>query len=338
VVTKIFERILEAGIVGNEISIGWHAGEPLCVSRYHYEKIFKVIRELVPANIFIKHNFQTNGILINQEWCDFIKENNVQIGVSIDGPEAIHDALRLTRNGRPTFSLVMKGVELLRKNNINFGVISVLSSSSLNSAPEIYDFLCKLDCTYVSFNIDEVDGSNKSSTLTSMDSTISHFWETMYNHQITSANKLKIRELDKIKRGVFNTSADASQALALNNRIYGILNFDTNGNFSTFSPELLGQKDSRYNDFVLGNVFESSLLEALESPGFKILHKEIMGGIEKCINQCAYYPLCGAGSPSSKLYENGTFNSLQTEFCRYTRILPADVVIKRIEQELNAWQ
>lgn len=84
----------------------WHAGEPLVMSIDFYEEAFRTIRDLVPPEIKVTHSFQTNGLLVNSKWCDFFIRNRIELGISIDGYEAIHDLNRRTWNNKGTFKLV----------------------------------------------------------------------------------------------------------------------------------------------------------------------------------------------------------------------------------------
>ena len=94
-----------------------------------------------------------------------------------------------------------------------------------------------------------------------------------------------------------------------------ILTIDTSGNFSTFSPELIGMKDEKYQDFNFGNIYKDSFTSIKNNEKFNIVFNEITKGIKKCYESCEYFNLCGGGAPSNKLYENGTFNSTETNKC-----------------------
>jgi len=108
-----------------------------------------------------------------------------------------------------------------------------------------------------------------------------------------------------------------------------------NGDFSSFSPELIGQESEEFNNFILGNVHKSSFSEAFESAVFKKLYGEIQKGIDKCANTCPYFSFCGGGAPANKYYENGTFDSTETMLCKYSIQIPLEVVTSRLEQSIS---
>src|SRR5208282_5960590 len=113
----------------------------------------------------VVQSLQTNATLITQNWCDFFLEHGVEIGVSIDGPDFVHDAHRMTRKRTGSHAATMRGVKLLQDNGIPFHVISVVSKDSLDHADEIYRFFLDNGIEDVGFNIEETEGVNLTSSL-----------------------------------------------------------------------------------------------------------------------------------------------------------------------------
>src|SRR5262249_30808568 len=130
-----------------------------------YRDAFKLVDELKPQGLEIFHCFQTNGTLINEAWCDFFLDAHVNLGVSIDGPKRFHDLNRLTRSGRGTFDKVIAGVRLLRKREVPFHTISVLSMEAMREPREMYDFFMSEGIEYVCFNAEESEGDHGSNVL-----------------------------------------------------------------------------------------------------------------------------------------------------------------------------
>jgi uncharacterized protein len=113
-----------------------------------------------------------------------------------------------------------------------------------------------------------------------------------------------------------------------------ILSVDHAGNFSTWSPELLGQKSPEHGDFLLGNVRDDDP-DALEgSPKFRRLRNEIERGVAACRESCEYFGVCGGGAPSNKYFENSTFASTETLHCRLSKKAVTDVLLERLEDAL----
>ena len=110
-----------------------------------------------------------------------------------------------------------------------------------------------------------------------------------------------------------------------------IISVDCRGNFSSFSPELLGLSHERYEGFSFGNVTHDSFDSMLENETFKIVAQDIEAGVRRCRETCEYFPWCGGGAPVNKLFENGSFESTETMFCRLSKKAVFDVVLEKLE-------
>ena len=115
---------------------------------------------------------------------------------------------------------------------------------------------------------------------------------------------------------------------------FAILNIDCDGNFSTFSPELLGLASDRYGTFTLGNILTDSLADAFDSPRLHAIETDIRAGVERCRATCAYFDYCGGGAPGNKYFENGSFDSTETMFCRLSCQTVIDVAGQGREMRL----
>ena len=340
VLEQALKKVFASGLVGKELSIVWHAGEPLALPVLFYEQAFQAFESLSIPREKISHSIQTNGMLINDRWCELIKEHRIRLGVSIDGPDFIHDVHRKTRRGLGTHAQVMKGVEVLRKHDIDFHVIAVITEASLDHPDEIFNFFLEHEIQRVGFNIEEIEGINRASTLDtgSVDQRMRNFFHRIYDLQKSCGGKIKIREFDRAYQAIaLNSDEDAEQAYKHNDQAvpFGIISIDCEGNFSTFSPELLGMKSTTYGDFCFGNVTTHDFLEITESDKFKRVFADIEAGVRLCSETCEYYALCGGGAPSNKYYENGSFATAETMFCRYTIKTPIDIVLADLEESLN---
>lgn len=338
VLENAIEKTFASDLVKGDLTLIWHAGEPLAVPISWYEEALGTVRRIAPASARITHSFQSNGTLINQKWCDFIKRENISIGLSIDGPAFLHDAHRKTRKGVGTHEAAVRGLNLLRQNGIPFHVISVITREALGHAREIYEHFESLGIERVGFNIEEVEANNEASTLNSgEDRRVREFYETIFALQ-KERRSMVVREFDaarlKILSGVTLRNFDFPW---LNEQIrpFGIVSVDCEGNFSTYSPELLSMPVQPYGDFSFGNVTRDHFLDAVESTKFQTVLDDIKAGIKKCASSCSYYGYCGGGAPANKYYENGSFASTQTMYCRYSVQMPLDIVLADIERDLQ---
>jgi uncharacterized protein len=328
-----FRRVFESSYAGEQITVIWHAGEPMVLPASYYEAAFQAIERLRPAEIRIRHSFQTNGTLITKERCDLIRQWEVGIGVSIDGPRAMHDANRITRSGKGTFELAMRGVRLLQSEGIPFHVISVLSKASLERPEELHAFYLQEGIMDVCFNVEESEGDHVSELMQQERTTTQRQFRQFLQRFWTLSRQTPgihfIREIDGLIPRIFrpaeaNVGNDQVEPLAM-------INVDCKGNVGTFSPELLGYRNERYNDFLVGNVHTHSLKQMLHSTAMKAMVEDIRAGVEACKQECGYFSICGGGSPVNKLAENGTFASTQTSFCNLVQITPADLILSAFE-------
>ena len=115
------------------------------------------------------------------------------------------------------------------------------------------------------------------------------------------------------------------------NKPFAIVNVGCDGEFSTYSPELLGLSSPRHGSFALGNIATDSLSSVLSSPRFRALDDEIAQGIDMCRRDCRYFAMCGGGPPGNKFFENGTFASTETMSCRLQKKVCLDVTLAWLE-------
>lgn len=340
VLKQALERLVTDDLVGESLSIVWHAGEPLALPISFYEEAFETIASLsIPADR-ISHSIQSNGMLINDQWCSFIAKHDIRLGLSIDGPAFIHDAHRKTRNGKGTHKQVMKGVEVLRKNGIGFHVIAVITEQSLGFPDEIFQFFLDIGVDQVGLNIEELEGVNLNSTLfkNNIDGRITDFFRRMYELQKRSDGALEIREFKRASQAIALASIDDHEDTARRNdqvEPFAIISIAYDGNISTFSPELLGMKNLEYGDFYFGNVVSDSFNDVAATDKFRRVWRDIQAGVRLCAKECEYFSFCGGGAPSNKYYENGTFASAETMFCRHTIKTPIDIVLEDLELSLG---
>lgn len=315
-VAAAVRRLFESGWLSPELVLAWHAGEPLAAPLEFYREATKIINRECTEDIRISQNFQTNGTLINQAWCDFFKLINARVGISIDGPAHLNDLNRLSRDGKSTFSKTIAGMRLLREKNIDYHVITVLTREALKNPQELYDFYVAEGVERVGFNIEEIEGANIKSSLDSpgVERELATFLRQFWNLNRQHRKLRQIREIDDMVARI-KSPIGASVRNSLS-EAFTVISVDRDGNISTFCPEFLGAKSVQFADFVFGNVHTTSLKEALESVQLREMEKSIATGIERCKAECDYFPVCGGGNPGNKWFERGVLDCTETMYCR----------------------
>jgi uncharacterized protein len=301
-------------LVEDGFSIVWHSGEPMTLPIDFYRSAFSLLQDINVQGVPIQHRFSTNGMLIDQAWCDFINGSGLEVRISLDGPRWLHDANRRDRSGRGTFDRVLRGIDLLKRNDIPFLVNCVLTNQSLDAAREIWYFQRSIGARGLCFCVEEVLGANtKSSLATRKDiERLTEFFATLVELRDREDPGYFIREFDELT-GELPSCGAISNEQAIPFRLVTI---GWDGGISTFSPELLVARDERYGDFIFGNVRTHSLDEILASAKFQTIYESIAKGIAACKESCSYYSFCGGGGPAPKLFETGTFESTETVSCR----------------------
>ena len=336
-VTRLFTELFASGWSAPRLTVIWHAGEPLVAPVAFYREAFETIERLRPSSVAVSHAFQTNGTLIDDDWCALFRDWKVGVGVSLDGPRALHDANRKTRSGAGTFDRTITGIRRLQDAKLPFHVISVLSAASLDDPDGLLDFYLAHGIDQVCFNVEESEGNHVSQLFAGEDlqrryeAFLRRFW-----HKARADGRIKfVREIDLALPRVFRPSeADARNVQV---EPLAMLNVDSHGNVSSFSPELLGLKNETYGNYLLGNIRLNSLAEIHEACLQSALHRDIQQGVAACRAECEYFSVCGGGAPVNKLFEKGGFAAARTSFCTLTQIVPTDLILEAYDRLEQSW-
>jgi uncharacterized protein len=331
----IFQRLGELNCGSRSIEVIWHAGEPMAVGAAWYREAFDTIQKSAPSHFNLNYAMQTNGTLISDEWCLLLKEHNIRLGISIDGPESIHNKHRTRRNGNGTFKKVMEGISLLDRHNIRYGVICVVTEHSVHQHNVLFDFFMTLESRSIAFNCEEKKGTNQNSRMSAKGNQERYkmFLRSFWERARESGDHWYIRDIDEF--------TDILMGTASNQKYYNvftlgsILSFTVDGQLTTFSPELLNARHRCYDTFALGDITEHKLLDLLNSEKAQIMDREIKAGIAKCKSECEFFVICGGGDPSSKIFETDSFSSSETAFCQATVKIAGELVLENLDTFLE---
>jgi uncharacterized protein len=331
VLSRIFQCVFSSRFVCDKITILWHAGEPLALPISFYREAFELQEQWNKGAVRIINSFQTNATLITQEWCDFVKAHDIKVGVSLDGPEQLHNAHRIDRTGKGSFQRAMHGVALLQKNAIPYAVIAVITKDSVSHPDSLWRFFTELSPVRLGFNPEEIEGINTHSSLQTEEDVEEYkaFFKRILELSTQTQNPVLVREVEAL---IDHIASSSPLVHSQTNVPMRLISFDWEGNISTFSPELLNMTTPRYGNFVFGNVFENTLEDVLTNQKFIETDAQIQQGVAMCQETCEYFMFCGGGSPSNKLFENGTFCSTETLACRMHIKASADAILEHLEE------
>lgn len=148
---ELLERFIREYIESQttpEVLFTWHGGEPLVRPLAFYEKVVR-LQQRYARGRRIANSLQTNGTLINDDWARFFHDQGWLIGVSLDGPEAYHDAFRRTRGGGPSFRNVIRGIDILNRHAVEWNALAVANRLNGEHPLSFYRFFKNIGCQYI---------------------------------------------------------------------------------------------------------------------------------------------------------------------------------------------
>lgn len=298
---RMFDELLEQYIVQHieasnetEIRFSWHGGEPTILGLDYFRKIITIQKKHKPANHLIANGMQTNGTLLDEHWCRFLKAENFAVGLSLDGPEGIHDKYRLTKDGKPTHEKSMRGYELLRKYKVDCDILCVVNSFNVRQPKEVYDFFRQIEAPYISFlPMVEPRPENRSgvSDLTvpadAWGDFLCRIFDEWTNRDI---GRIKVQIIEEATRTAFGQD----HSLCIFRKTCGdIPVVEHNGDF--FSCDHFVD-----NEHKIGNIREKSLVELLDSPAQRDFGRAKLDKLPRYCRGCEVRAMCNGGCPKNR--------------------------------------
>lgn len=290
------------------VEIVWHGGEPTAVGLPGMRRLIAAFEE-----IEVIHAIQTNATLINDEWCEFIAEHDIHVGVSIDGP-AEANAARVDLGGKETWRRTMRGIERLRAADIPYTAIAVVRDPDPAAAPELIEFFTALGCTSLGINIEETEGINIAGRRLGLERT-TRFWEAVTAAWSRNPNALRLRELDHVAD--FLRARPGIEGLDVRDPYPTVA---WNGEVTVLSPEMAGHTDTRLGSFASGNILAQCFEEIFERAAAAPWVREFAAGVGACARECEYAAFCGGGHASNKFWEHGRLDGTRTDYCTGAKI------------------
>jgi uncharacterized protein len=181
----------------------FQGGEPTLAGPDFFEKLVGFQKQYGRDGQSVSNALQTNGILIDDRWCQIFHEYNWLIGISIDGPESVHDLYRVNKQGKGTWKQVMRGIEVLQKNKVEFNVLCVLSQSNVDKPKEVHKFFRSLGIEYLQFiPLSEFDAAGNPLPFTITPEQYGRFMVEMFDLWWPERRKVRIRYFDNIAEGL----------------------------------------------------------------------------------------------------------------------------------------
>ncbi len=142
-----------------EVLFTWHGGETMLRPLSFYREAMRLQRRYAGGHV-IDNCIQTNGTLITEEWCEFLRDNHWLVGVSLDGTRWMHDAYRTDSHGNGSWERVMRGIDMLNRYGVEWNAMAVVNSLNVRFPHEFYHFFKQIGCRYIQFTpvVERADG------------------------------------------------------------------------------------------------------------------------------------------------------------------------------------
>ncbi|WP_370220286.1 cyclophane-forming radical SAM peptide maturase AmcB [Kitasatospora sp. GAS1066B] len=312
VAEAVARSVSEFADPSSPLEIVWHAGEPMALGVRRFVELVEPFEELRRTGA-LHHYVQTNATLVTDAWCDFFADREFRIGVSVDGPAALN-CDRVDRTGKPAFSRSIRGIRRLRDAGIGFSVIAVVTADGISRPEELLDFFAELGCHTVGFNIEESEGASTTRQTPVLEEAV-EFWRRTITW--TRAHpELRVREVDRLGGYLRALRAGNGWRDVLIDPIPAV---SSAGEVVLLSPELAGVTAPGYQDFRAGNVLERSIGAMLTDAHRLRYVDEFLTGLDNCEATCEFFGFCRGAQAGNRFFENGCFDSTETNHCRVSK-------------------
>ncbi len=136
---------------GPVVPFAWQGGEPTLMGLDFFQKVVDLQNRYLPAGWRVENALQTNGTLLTEDWCDFLRENGFLVGISLDGPPELHDTYRHTKQGGPTAEAVLRGLHLLQTKGVDYNILCVVNNVNVHYPLRVYEFFRGLGVEHIQF-------------------------------------------------------------------------------------------------------------------------------------------------------------------------------------------
>jgi uncharacterized protein len=275
------------------IHFSWHGGEPTVLGLDYFRKIVALQRKYRRPGVDIRNGIQTNGTLLDEEWCRFLAAEGFGVGLSLDGPQDLHDAYRVTKKCEPTHEQAMRGYRLLQKHRIPFDMLCVVHDRNVRQPIEVYRFFKEIGAIYLGFlPLVEVrpDGCSVSGRTVPAEA-FGEFLCAIFDEWLTE-------DIGRVKVQIFEeaigTALGQEHGLCIFRRTCGdIPVIEHNGDFYSCDHFVDGQHR-------LGNIMETPLADLIESPVQRAFGEAKLNELPRLCSDCEVLNLCNGGCPKDR--------------------------------------
>ena len=305
VLERLIKDFLQLDFPG--YGFAWQGGEPTLMELDFYKKVVELQKQYGRTGQQITNSLQTNGILLDDKWCQFLHKNNFLLGISIDGPRKFHDYYRLDFSGAGTFDKVVAGIEKCKEYQVEFNTLTLLNNKNVDHPKEIFSFLIELGVKYMQFiTCVEIDPVTKeiadfSITLEQYGQFLCRLFDLWYEY---GPKEISIRDFDSI---LSYCISGMHTICTFDNRCSQYIVIEHTGD--AFCCDFFVEPKWR-----LGNILETPI-EQLATDSTKLKFARAKQNLSNKCLICRYLPVCRGGCMKDRIaIEDGNFNR-ESYFC-----------------------
>jgi len=275
----------------------WHGGEPTVLGLDYFREIVALQRKHKPPDRRIANGIQTNGTLLDEEWCRFLAKEGFAVGLSLDGPQEMHDRYRVTKDQKPTHEQTMRGYKLLQKHGVYTEILCVVNAHNVRLPLQVYRFFKQINAQYITF-LPMVEPQPDAKGGVCHITVPAEAWGTFL---CTVFDEWRDRDIGKVKVQIFEeatrTAFNQEHSLCIFRPTCGdIPVIEHNGDFYSCDHYV----DVQHR---LGNIRETPLVELLESPAQRAFGKAKLETLPLYCQECDVRAMCNGGCPKNRFIE-----------------------------------
>jgi len=311
---EILERLVDTYLFysyPNSV-FAFQGGEPTLAGLKFYRKLVEFQKQYGRDGQAVSNALQTNAILINEDWCGLLRDYNWLVGVSIDGPEPMHDRYRVNRGGQGTWRRVMRGIEILKQHKVEFNVLCVLSQANVEDPREVYRFFRSIGVDNIQYiPLAEFDGQGNPLPFTITPEQYGRFMLETFELWWPERRRVRIRLFDNIAEAL---AGQKPGNCTMHETCDSYVVVEYNGD--VYPCDFFVQ-----NDWKLGNIMQDSWPEiARRQRRLSFASKKMLPRPE--CRACEYDPICHGGCPKLRHGPNRRFEDLDY-FCQAYKMIYA---------------
>jgi uncharacterized protein len=276
------------------IRFSWHGGEPTILGLDYFRRIVELQRKHQPPDRRIFNGIQTNGILLDDDWCRFFAKEGFAVGLSLDGPQEMHDLFRFTKDGGPSHEQVVRGYNLLKEHGVYTDILCVVNAYNVQFPLQVYRFFKQINAQYITF-LPMVEPQPDTKDSVTPISVPAEAWGTFL---CTIFDEWRDQDIGKVKVQIFEEAArtafNQDHSLCIFRPTCGdIPVVEHNGDFYTCDHYV----DTEHR---LGNIMETPLVELLESPAQRAFGEAKLKALPRYCRECDVRAMCNGGCPKNR--------------------------------------